>query len=63
MSRPPKPKADRNVTPARQAGRVADDEWQLIIDAAAVLGVTKTAFLIEPALRRARRVLSNKRKQ
>lgn len=44
-------------TPARQIGRVSDEDWQLIGDAAEQLGQSKTEFMVDTLLRRARRVL------
>ena len=56
--RPPKPPDEKYRTPARQLGGVADDDWQLLQDAAAKSGKTFTAWAVEILLRNARRQLN-----
>ena len=44
-------------TPARQLGRVDDEIWSLIDKAAKLLGKSKTEFMVETIVRRAKRVI------
>ena len=44
-------------TPVRQLGRVSDEDWQLICDAAEQLEQSRTEFMVDTLLRRAKRVI------
>ena len=57
MARPKKNPADRYLTPVRQAGRIPQEEWEMIQQAAERLEMTTTQFIRETMLRRAKRVL------
>ena len=57
MARPPKPAHERYRTPARQLGRIPEDEWDTIQSAAAKAGKTLTEWAKEILLRNARRQL------
>jgi hypothetical protein len=60
IGRPPKDPADRYLTPARQIGRVSDDDWNTILRAVDATGQTKTEWAVSTLLRAARRVLQTK---
>lgn len=47
-------------TPVRQLGRVNDDDWQTICDAAELLGLSRTKFMVDTLIKRARRVKREK---
>jgi len=57
--RPPKPPGEKYRTPARQLGRVADEDWELLQRAAKESGKPSfTAWAVEILLRAARRQLN-----
>jgi len=53
--RPEKPPGERYKTPARQLGRVADDEWAEMQAAAQAAGKSFTEWAVSILLRAARR--------
>ncbi len=53
--RPPKPAGEKFSTPARQLGRVSDEDWQLLQKAAETAGKTFTQWALDILLRNARR--------
>jgi len=56
--RPPKPPGEKYRTPARQLGRVADEDWELLQRAAKESGKPSfTAWALEILLRNAKRQL------
>lgn len=59
VGRPPKPEGEKYLTPARQLGRVSDEDWQLLQDAAQKAGKPFTRWAVEILLRNARRQLKD----
>ena len=57
IGRPPKPPDEKYLTPARQIGRVADEDWEILQRAARASGKPFTTWAIEILLRNARRQL------
>lgn len=55
VGRPAKPKREKYRTPQRQFGRVADETWQELKDAATNAGKPFTQWALEILLRAARR--------
>jgi hypothetical protein len=60
--RPPKHPDDRYRTPARQIGRVSDDDWNTILRAVEATGQTKTEWATHVLLKAAERVLRGDKK-
>ena len=57
--RPPKPAEERYMTPSRQLGRVSDEDWQVLQDAASKSGKSFTQWAVEILLRNAKRQLDD----
>jgi hypothetical protein len=57
--RPPKPPGKKYLTPARQLGRVCDEDWELLQTAAAKTGKSFTGWAVEILLRNAKRQLTD----
>ncbi len=60
MGRPPKEAEDRFKTPARQFGRVSDEDWEVIKAACEAAGMSLVAWGLPSLLRKARRELKSK---
>jgi uncharacterized protein (DUF1778 family) len=57
--RPPKPPGEKYKTPARQLGRVSDEDWALLQQAAAASGEESfTAWAVAILIRNAKRQLN-----
>jgi len=57
IGRPPKKPEDRYATPARQIGRVSNEDWNTILRAVELTGQTKTEWAVSVLLKAARKVL------
>ena len=54
--RPAKPPGEKYETPARQLGRVSDEDWQTLQGAALKSGKSFTAWVVAVLLRAAKRL-------
>ena len=54
--RPPKAAGEKFTTPARQLGRVSDEDWQTLQGAALSQGKSFTAWAVAVLLRAAKRL-------
>lgn len=61
MGRPPTKRGAYNPHPARQLGRVSDEDWQTLKDAADAAGVTFTAWAVGVLLKAAKRQLDTRK--
>lgn len=55
MARPPKPEGEKYVTPARQFGRVGEDDWNEIKEAVEAAESSLVAWALPTLLAKARR--------
>ncbi len=60
MGRPRKQAEDRFKTPARQFGRVSDEDWEIIKAACEAAGMSLVAWGLPSLLKKAQRELKSK---
>jgi hypothetical protein len=62
MGRPPKPAAERFVTPSRIIGRVSNQDWKIILAGVAASGKNKTKWITATLIQAATTLLNQPEK-